>query len=57
LGFGIRELSMSPGSLLMVKRRIRSLDLVEATRRARVIMEQSDGGRIAILLDDFNALA
>jgi phosphotransferase system enzyme I (PtsI) len=48
---------MSPGSLLMVKRRIRSLDLVEATRRARVIMEQSDGGRIAILLDDFNALA
>jgi len=57
LGFGIRELSMSPASLLMVKRRIRSLDLVEATRRARVIMEQSDGGRIAILLDDFNALA
>ena len=44
LGLGIRELSMSPGSLLMVKHRIRSLDLVDATRRARVIMDQSDGG-------------
>jgi phosphotransferase system enzyme I (PtsI) len=56
LGFGIRDLSMSPGSLLVVKRRLRSLDLVEATRRTRIIMDQADAGRIATLLDDFNSL-
>ena len=31
--------------------------MVAATRRARAIMDQSDDGRIATLLDDFNALA
>ncbi|HYD32339.1 MAG TPA: phosphoenolpyruvate--protein phosphotransferase [Azospirillaceae bacterium] len=54
LGLGVRELSMSPASIPLVKRRIRDLDLIEATRRARVIMDQSDPVRIAILLDDFN---
>ncbi|NYZ17865.1 phosphoenolpyruvate--protein phosphotransferase [Azospirillum sp. RWY-5-1] len=57
LGLGVRELSMAPPSIPVVKRRIRTLDLVEATRRARVIMDQHDGGRIAALLDDFNAMA
>ncbi|HSK41893.1 MAG TPA: putative PEP-binding protein, partial [Arenibaculum sp.] len=57
LGLGIRDLSMSPGTLLAVKKRIRTLDLVEATRRAQVIMSQTDSGRIAALLDDFNSLA
>ncbi len=57
LGLGIRDLSMAPGSILPVKRRIRHMDLVEATRRARMIMEQSDSGRIAVLLDDFNDMA
>ncbi|MGQ9368084.1 phosphoenolpyruvate--protein phosphotransferase [Azospirillum sp. ST 5-10] len=57
LGLGVRELSMAPLGIPAVKRRIRTLDLVEATRRARVIMDQSDSGRIATLLDDFNAMA
>ena len=57
LGLGIRDLSMSAGCIPMVKQRIRSLDLVAATRRARVIMDQSDSARIAQLLDDFNAAA
>ncbi len=57
LGLGIRELSMAPPSIPVVKRRIRTMDLMEATRRARVIMDQSDSGRIAALLDDFNATA
>ena len=57
LGFGIRELSMSAMGLPLVKQRIRALSLDEATRRARTIMEQSDSGVIAALLDDFNAVA
>ncbi len=57
LGLGIRDLSMNPASLLRVKQRIRAIDLVAATQRARLIMEQWDAGRITALLDDFNALA
>lgn len=55
LGLGIRDLSMAGTSIPRVKRRILDIDLVAATRRARVIMDQSDGRRIAQLLDDFNA--
>jgi phosphotransferase system enzyme I (PtsI) len=57
LGLGIRDLSMAPVNLGRVKQRIRSLDMVAATRRARAIMDQWDDGRIAALLDDFNTLA
>ena len=57
LGLGLRELSMSAISLPAVKQRIRRLSLDEATRRAQAIMDQSDSGVIAALLDDFNALA
>jgi len=57
LGLGVRELSMAWPALPRVKQRIRSLDLMAATRRARMIMDQSDSGRIAALLDDFNTLA
>jgi phosphotransferase system enzyme I (PtsI) len=55
LGLGIRELSMAGTSIPRVKRRVLDIDLVAATRRARVIMDQSDGRRIAQLLDDFNS--
>jgi phosphotransferase system enzyme I (PtsI) len=57
LGFGIRDLSMAPGNIGRVKQRVRGLDMVAATRRARAIMDQLDDARIASLLDDFNALA
>ncbi|MFQ5954422.1 MAG: phosphoenolpyruvate--protein phosphotransferase [Kiloniellales bacterium] len=57
LGLGVRDLSMAPTALPRVKRRIRGLDLAAATERARIIMVQPDTGRIATLLDDFNALA
>ncbi len=57
LGLGIRELSMASTNLPRVKQRIRNLDLLSAERCTRFIMEQADSGRIAMLLDDFNALA
>ena len=57
LGLGLRDLSMAATQLPRVKQRIRGLDLGEATHRAQAIMDQSDSGRIAALLDDFNALA
>ncbi len=57
LGLGFRELSMAAANIPRVKKRIRALDMDAANQRAEIIMEQSDGGRIAALLDDFNALA
>jgi len=57
LGLGLRTLSMAPRNIPRVKQRIRNLDMVAATRRARAIMDQSDAGRIAALLDDFNAMS
>jgi len=55
LGLGIRDLSMSATNVPVVKQRIRTMDLIAATRRARVVMDQSDSARIAQLLDSFNA--
>jgi len=57
LGLGVQELSMAWMSLPRVKQRIRAMDYVAATRCARLIMDQWDSGRIAMMLDDFNALA
>ena len=57
LGLGIRDLSMPANALPRIKQRIRAIDLREATRRAELIMNQWDTGRIAALLDDFDALA
>ena len=57
VGLGFRELSMTAASIPKVKQRIRNLDLLAAEARVRVIMDQVDSGRIAMLLDDFNALA
>jgi len=56
LGLGIRDLSMPVNALPRIKQRIRALDLREAARRAELIMNQWDVGRIATLLDDFDAL-
>ena len=57
LGLGVRELSMTANALPRVKSRVLGMDLSAAVRRAGVIMDQFDSGRIAALLDDFNALA
>ena len=54
LGLGVRELSMSSASLPRFKQRVRSLYLMASTRRAEMIMDQADSGRIETLLDEFN---
>ena len=55
VGLGIRELSMAPIKLPRVKARVRMIELQSASTRAQQIMDQSDPGRIAALLDDFNS--
>jgi phosphotransferase system enzyme I (PtsI) len=57
LGLGVRDLSMSPGSILSVKQRLMGLDMAAAEERAKTIMAQHDPGRIAALVDDFNEIA
>lgn len=57
LGLGIRELSMTPRALPRVKERILALDAAAATLRARAVMEQTDTGRIRMLLADLDGLA
>jgi phosphotransferase system enzyme I (PtsI) len=56
LGLGIRELSMSAHALGPVKQRVREIEMDAAQTRAHFIMSQTDPGRIAMLLDDFNSL-
>ncbi|MEK7821011.1 MAG: phosphoenolpyruvate--protein phosphotransferase [Pseudomonadota bacterium] len=56
VGFGSKELSMTATSIPRVKQRIRAMDALAARRRALLIMDQTDSGRISMLLDDFNAL-
>lgn len=55
LGLGIRDLSMSASNIPVVKRRVRDLDMVEATHRAQVIMNQSETPKISQLIDEFNS--
>lgn len=57
IGFGLRNLSMSPVNLLLVKQRLRRLDTRNSEHQANRIMEQWDSARIAMMLDDFNDLA
>jgi len=57
VGLGVRELSMTAKAIPRVKSRILSIDMHAAGRRAMMIMEQCDSGRIAALLDDFNETA
>jgi phosphotransferase system enzyme I (PtsI) len=56
VGLGFRELSMAAASLPRVKQRIRAMDSLAARHRALLMMDQVDSVRIAMLLDDFNAL-
>lgn len=57
IGLGLHDLSMSAASIPLVKKRIRSMDVLAAGQRAQQIMEQTDSGRISMMIDDFNALA
>jgi len=54
LGLGIRDLSMSATNIPKIKQRILELEEDAAVQRAHIVMDQTDSGRIAMLLDDFN---
>ena len=56
LGLGLRDLSMAAPNLPRVKQRVLGLGMKDAQLRTEQIMEQSDSGVIAALLDDFNTL-
>ena len=53
LGFGLRDLSMAPPHLPRVKQRILALDAEAAARHADELLDQSEAGRIAKLVDAF----
>jgi phosphotransferase system enzyme I (PtsI) len=55
LGLGLRDLSVATPNLPRVKQRILALSLEDAKKRVAQIMEQTDSGMIAALIDDFNA--
>ncbi|MDA0997090.1 MAG: phosphoenolpyruvate--protein phosphotransferase [Proteobacteria bacterium] len=57
IGLGLRDFSMAAANIPKVKSRILGMDVLAATQRANLIMEQTDSGRIATLIDDFNSLA
>lgn len=57
IGLGLHDLSMTASNIPVIKKRIMELDTLAATQRAQQIMEQTDSGRIAMMIDDFNALA
>ena len=48
---------MAPLKIPRVKGRVRAIDLAAAAEMARAIMAQHDPGRIAAMLDAFNAPA
>ncbi len=57
IGLGLNDLSMTATNIPLVKKRIRDMDALAASQRALQIMEQTDSGRIAMMIDDFNTLA
>ena len=56
LGLGLRSFSMNAGAVPRVKQRVRSVAIDACARFARRVMEQSDPGRIAELLQGFGTV-
>ncbi|BBK35467.1 phosphoenolpyruvate-protein phosphotransferase [Allostella sp. ATCC 35155] len=55
LGLGLRELSMSPGSLPRVKERLRAIDAAEAQGLAARALTAHDAAHVMVLVEHFNA--
>ncbi len=57
VGLGVRELSMTPTKVPLIKRRVRCLDLTAAAQRAQSMLGLYDSAGVAAVLDAFNAEA
>ncbi len=57
LGLGVRELSMAPRALPIVKQRIRALRLADAVALTDAVMAEADPGRIKAMIDRADAEA
>ncbi len=55
IGLGIHDLSMSSGSLLKVKKRVRDTDTQDARRMAQELAREIDPVRISHILDRYNS--
>ena len=55
LGLGLRELSMSPGSLPRVKERLRQIDVAEAQTMAARAVAAHDAAHVMVLVEHYNA--
>lgn len=55
LGLGLRELSMSPGSLPRVKERLRQIDAAEAQTMAARAVAAHDAAHVMVLVEHYNA--
>jgi len=53
IGLGLADLSMAPGNLARVKKRIRALEFAVARQLADTVMAESDATRIAEILEEF----
>jgi phosphotransferase system enzyme I (PtsI) len=57
LGLGVKELSMAPASIPLVKERLSSVSLKDLSRKATTALQLDDPTQIRMMLNDFSELS